>query len=1206
MATASSASHVMWVGDRLHAALGFSDPSLAGLLWSTARAAPGDPGHVQAFLAQSGVEMTPAVLELCADLAARAAGSVGGAPAARAPPPPIHRAPVSRLEDEEEEDAKSDALEGGGEGGEAEPRREEEEKEKGGAAAAEGVRWTRGSVLRMSTEEREAAMGALRRASDREYLERREKKMLEALKAEVEWEERVFGADGLSQAERESLEERKAIIRAVESRAQKVLAAEGYQLPSAGAGGAGGAGVSERDAERLLREMKASARSTSGRGGEAEDAGAAAGGGTAWERRQMAGMRAGAGAGAGAGGLSKGEEAALRYLVEDPVEFLSLGAAGGWGKAAAVAASASASASAAGPTAEEEGARETREVLGDVARLRAELHALRTLVHAAEADRTPQVVQEAERWRREHAGERRTSGAEMLDRAERALVRARVRARRAEEDVARLRGEKREGERAREQERRAAAQTQWERMDPGVKRAKMRAQRESLPIFKLRQELLDAIASNQVLIVVGETGSGKTTQIPQYLVEAGYAQVGKIGCTQPRRVAAMSVAARVAEEMGCVLGGDVGYQIRFEDCTSERTVVKYMTDGMLLREFMTNPDLAPYSCIMIDESHERTLHTDIILALVKDVARFRSEERDIRVIVSSATMDAGKFAAYFDGAPIFRIPGRTFPVDMRFVRQPEADYVQAAVKTVLRIHATEPVPGDVLVFCTGQEEIESAIESLQAIVAALGARVRELVALPIYSSLPAEQQARIFEPTPEGARKVIFATNIAETSLTIDGIVYVVDSGLCKQDSYDPRAGSSSLQIVPVSKASADQRAGRAGRTRPGVCFRLFTAWSYEHELPNETPPEILRTNLASVILLLKSLGIDDLVHFDFMDPPPLAALRNALQRLYAMGALDGREGALTPLGRRMAEFPSDPMVSRTILAAHELGVLPPLLSICAMLDVQGAVFFRPRDHAAEADARRVAFTRGGSLPGVGDHFVLLRVYEAWEESGFSPHWCDSNFVQQRSMQRARSIRRQLVSLGQRLGLIPPVDDADELPGLRRDERQDHYSSLSTAFPGSAADVGKALAAGFFFHAARLDKGGEYRTFGPEARTVKIHPSSSLYRPPVDPKAASSKGARPSHAHFSSDAALTPPPAFVIYHELVRTSDEFMREVSEVQPEWLIELAPHWFRVKEFADAKGHVPDQVLEAAAKRDAPPARAAAGDSASASSSLAARWS
>ncbi|KAF3606436.1 hypothetical protein DY000_02048880 [Brassica cretica] len=328
--------------------------------------------------------------------------------------------------------------------------------------------------------------------------------------------------------------------------------------------------------------------------------------------------------------------------------------------------------------------------------------------------------------------------------------------------------------------------------------------RKSLPIYGYREQLLQAVEEHQVLVIVGGTGSGKTTQIPQYLHEAGYTKRGKVGCTQPRRVAAMSVAARVAQEMGVKLG--------HEDCTSDKTVVKYMTDGMLLRELLGEPDLASYSVVIVDEAHERTLSTDILFGLVK-ATRFRP---DLKLLISSATMDAEKFSDYFDTAPIFSFPGRRYPVEINYTSAPEADYMDAAIVTVLTIHVREPPPGDILVFLTGQEEIETAEEMLKQRIRGFGTKIRELIICPIYANLPSELQAKIFEPTPQGARKVVLATNIAETSLTIDGIKYVVDPGFRKMKSYNPRTGMESLLIfTPISKASATQR--KRGEVLPSL-----------------------------------------------------------------------------------------------------------------------------------------------------------------------------------------------------------------------------------------------------------------------------------------------------------------------------------------------------------------------------------------------------
>ena len=629
--------------------------------------------------------------------------------------------------------------------------------------------------------------------------------------------------------------------------------------------------------------------------------------------------------------------------------------------------------------------------------------------------------------------------------------------------------------------------------------------RKSLPIYTFRDDLLKAISEYQVLIIVGETGSGKTTQIPQYLHEAGYTKDGlKIGCTQPRRVAAMSVAARVAEEMGVKVGNEVGYSIRFEDATSDKTILKYMTDGMLLREFLTEPDLGAYSALMIDEAHERTLHTDILFGLVKDIARFRPE---LKLLISSATMDAQKFAKYFDDAPIFNIPGRRYPVDIHYTPQPEANYLAAAVTTIFQIHITQP-RGDILVFLTGQEEIEAAELNLQETARKLGSKVPEMVICPIYANLPSELQSKIFEPTPPKARKVVLATNIAETSLTIDGIVYVIDPGFVKENVYNARTGMESLVVTPCSRASANQRSGRAGRVAPGKCFRLYTKFAFHNELDESTMPEIQRTNLNSVVLLLMSLGITDLMDFDFMDAPPAETLIRALENLYALGALNDK-GALTKLGRQMAEFPTDPMLARSILAADKYGCVEEVLSVIAMLGESSSLFYRPKDKKILADSARSRFT----VKEGGDHLSLLNIWNQWVDSDFSYVWARENFLQQRSLTRARDVRDQLAKLCDRVEVTITSVGANDLVPIQ-----------------------KSITAGFFPNAARLQKGGDsYRTVK-NGMTTYLHPSSTLFE--VNPK-------------------------WIIFYELVLTSREYMRGNLPIQAEWLSEAAPHYHKKKD-------------------------------------------
>ncbi|OLL22165.1 Pre-mRNA-splicing factor ATP-dependent RNA helicase-like protein cdc28 [Neolecta irregularis DAH-3] len=636
------------------------------------------------------------------------------------------------------------------------------------------------------------------------------------------------------------------------------------------------------------------------------------------------------------------------------------------------------------------------------------------------------------------------------------------------------------------------------------KKLSMEETRRSLPMYGYREQLLDAISKFQILIVVAETGSGKTTQIPQYLHEAGYTKDGlKIGCTQPRRVAAMSVASRVADEMAVKVGSQVGYSIRFEDNTSDKTVVKYMTDGMLLREFLTEPDLGGYSCLMIDEAHERTLHTDILFGLVKDITRFRP---DLKLLISSATLDAEKFSKYFDDAPIFYVPGRKFSVDIHYTKAPEANYLHAAITTIFQIHTTQP-KGDILVFLTGQDEIEAAAENLQETCRKLGNKVREMIIAPIYANLPSDLQEKIFEPTPEGARKVVLATNIAETSITIDGVVYVIDPGFVKENVYNPKTGMESLVITPCSRASANQRSGRAGRVGPGKCFRLYTKWAFNNELDGNTTPEIQRTNLGNTVLLLKSLGINDLIDFDFMDPPPAETLIRALEQLYALGALNDK-GELTKLGRQMAEFPTDPMLAKSVIASANYGCVEEVLSIVSMLGEASALFFRPKDKKFHADKARQNFTRPG-----GDHLTLLNIWNQWVETGFSYMWARENFIQHRSLCRARDVRDQLAKLCERVEV-----------------------SLCSVGSSEILPIQKAITSGFFPQVSRLQRSGDsYRTVKSN-QTVYVHPSSVLYD---------------QHKKW------------LLYHELVLTSKEYMRQTMEIRPEWLLEVSPHMYKRKD-------------------------------------------
>ncbi|XP_049849303.1 pre-mRNA-splicing factor ATP-dependent RNA helicase PRP16-like [Schistocerca gregaria] len=634
------------------------------------------------------------------------------------------------------------------------------------------------------------------------------------------------------------------------------------------------------------------------------------------------------------------------------------------------------------------------------------------------------------------------------------------------------------------------------------KRERIRRQKESLPIYACRKELLQLIRESNIVIVIGETGSGKTTQMTQYLYESGYARHGMIGCTQPRRVAAVSVARRVSEEMDVQVGGLVGYTIRFEDMTSEATRIRYMTDGVLVRESLRDPDLDQYKVIIMDEAHERALNTDVLFGILKKIAQRRC---DLKLIVTSATMDAEKFSRFFGNVPTFRIPGRTFPVEILYTKTPVEDYVEAAVAQSLQIHVSRGA-GDILVFMTGQEDVEMTCMLIQEGLSKLGRDVRPMVVLPMYSQLSAELQNRAFQDLPPNVRKLIVATNIAETSLTVDGVLYVIDSGFIKLKIYSPRIGMDVLQVFPISRASADQRAGRAGRTGPGVCYRLFTERMYRDELLSTTVPEIQRTHLANVVLLLKSIGIEDLLEFEFMDPPPQDNIQQSLYHLWILGALDDR-GALLPLGRRMCEFPLDPPLSKMLIMSERMGCSSEMVVIVSMLSVP-SVFVRPKERAEESDMAREKFMVPES-----DHLTLLFVYQQWKSSGYSAKWCVENFVQYKAMRRVQEIHGQILDIMQ--------------SGKMR----------IVSCKGRWDPIRETICSAYFQNAARMKGIGEYINLR-SGIPCYLHPTSSLY-------------------------GLGYTPEYIVYHELVYTTKEYMQCVTAVDPHWLVKLGPMFYSVKE-------------------------------------------
>ena len=639
-------------------------------------------------------------------------------------------------------------------------------------------------------------------------------------------------------------------------------------------------------------------------------------------------------------------------------------------------------------------------------------------------------------------------------------------------------------------------------------------QRKILPIFEYKEKILELLKTNQLIIIEGETGSGKTTQIPQYLYESGYCNDKKKICiTQPRRVAAMSVATRVAYEMNVKCGHEVGYAIRFEENVTLTTKIIYMTDGIFLRYLLSDNQMSDFSVIIIDEAHERSIYTDVIFGIIKQLIQKR---KDLRVIISSATLSTTKFQNYFFEAPVIQVPGRRYPVDIYYTKSPEPDYIEAAVITALQIHISqaeelfkeENFGGDILIFLTGQEEIELARRMINNQLKKLRGQIPNCVVLPIYAALPSEEQAKIFLPVGRGERKIILATNIAETSITINGIAYVIDSGFCKQMCYDPRTGLETLAITPISKANAKQRAGRAGRVRPGKCFRLYTSSSYENELEDDNVPEIQRNNLISMILLMKSLGINNLLDFDFMDPPPHEILIKALEQLYALGALN-TEGTLTQSGLKMIQLPIDPSLTKCILSSLKYKCFNQILTIVSMLSIGASVYYDSNDDKSDSNKAHSMFEHRE-----GDHFALLQIYNQWEETDFSNIWCKENFIHPKAMQKARNIKEQLEHICKtNLGI--DIEDP----------------TLSEENSDINDNIRKCIINGFFFNSACLNKDGIYRTIK-NPHVVNIHPTSVLFKEN---------------------------PRYIVYHELVYTTKEYMRYCIEVQVDWLLEIAPFYF-----------------------------------------------
>jgi ATP-dependent RNA helicase HrpA len=639
---------------------------------------------------------------------------------------------------------------------------------------------------------------------------------------------------------------------------------------------------------------------------------------------------------------------------------------------------------------------------------------------------------------------------------------------------------------------------------PGLRLSERVTFPAELPITARVIDIVNAIDANPVVIVAGETGSGKTTQLPKMCLAMGRGVHGQIGCTQPRRIAATSVAARVAQELQTELGDVVGYKVRFNDKVKNTSYVKFMTDGILLAEIQGDPLLRGYDTILIDEAHERSLNIDFLLGFLQ---RLLPRRPDLRVIVSSATLETERFAAFFGGAPVIEVSGRTYPVDVLYrpPRDDEADLADAVANTVNEIAEMDP-RNDVLVFLPGEREIREAMGELEK------RALPHTVILPLFARLSAPEQQRVFQRLPQ--RRVVLSTNVAETSLTIPGIVYVVDAGVARVNRYSVRTGVSQLLVEPISKASADQRKGRCGRTESGVCFRLYEEQDYESR-PAHTDPEIKRVSLAGVILRMKALRLGDIERFPFLDPPQQRAITEGYRVLEELGAIED-DGRLTALGEQLGKLPVDPRLGRMILGGRDEGALREVLIIAAALGLQDP---RDRPQAAQqrADEAHRQFKDEGS-----DFASYLKLWSFWQDararsSRSQMHrLCRDNFLSYHRMREWEDIHEQLIRVMRELGFGPNDTPASG--------EQIHRALL----PGLLSKIG------MWSPEARVYIGARQTRF-------LIHPSSGLARKPSP---------------------------WVMAAELVETSQLFARSVARIDPAWLEKAAgslcrrshgdPHW------------------------------------------------
>ena len=643
-----------------------------------------------------------------------------------------------------------------------------------------------------------------------------------------------------------------------------------------------------------------------------------------------------------------------------------------------------------------------------------------------------------------------------------------------------------------------------------------------LPITSRKDEIVAAIRANQVVVIAGETGSGKTTQIPKMCLEAGLGIEAKIGCTQPRRVAALSISRRIAEELNAAWGKEVGCKIRFDDRSSPHTYIKLMTDGILLAETQNDPDLSDYNAIIIDEAHERSLNIDFLLGYLKGLLARR---KDLKLIITSATIDTEAFSRHFDDAPIIEVSGRLYPVEVVYrpldsesEERGDISYVDAAVQATENV-LFETNTGDILIFMPGERDIRETSDQLD------GRFSREVEIIPLFGRLSAGDQQRVFAPSPR--RKIVVATNIAETSLTIPGIRYVIDTGLARISRYNSRTRTRRLPVEPVSQSSANQRKGRAGRVEAGVCIRLYSEeeWS---ERPAFTQPEIQRSNLAEVILRMKAFRLGDIETFPFVQRPTPAAIANGYSLLQELGALDERE--LTPLGRDLARLPIDPTLGRMLLQSQREHATRELLIIAAGLSIQDPRE-RPLDQKEAATAAHRQFNDPRS-----DFLALLNIWNAvhdqWEKlrtQNQRRKFCRQHFLSYLRMREWQDLYAQL------------HDALDDLGTLKLNDSNAAYEAIH-----------RSILAGLIGHVGHHEDRNTYKVTG--NRSAAVFPASVLYQR-GEPQKKLPKGSKPPPKPKSTQ------PQWIVAGEIVETSQLFARTAAGIDPQWIYQLAPHCCKV---------------------------------------------